>query len=172
MTDYYCKNVGTGTKDGLSDANAWGVADISWSTVCSGSNTLYLVGTISAYLSMGANPGPGNTLTISGNSGGAQGVIDWADAAGTAFNAYQREGVILEDLEITKVSGNVLVFNNCKRITIRRCHFYDLDVAGDLRAIWIHTPTTGNLNADWEISNNTFDTVGAWDPTTNNGVGI
>ena len=172
MADFYASESGGGSHDGSSEANAWAISEINWSGFAGSTNTLYLAGTILSKINVATGPGPGNRLTISGNVAGNPGELDGQGVTEELIYAYQKEGLIIEDLGVTNIPGKVMTFNNCHTLTIRRCDFHDSAITGDMRGIWIFTPKTGTAIYDIEISENTFTDFGTKNPDSNSPVCI
>lgn len=114
-TDYYVRPSGNsyGSGNGTSYANAWsGISNINWSTVDSGNGILWIDGTHTQSMTVGADGESGAPIYIKAYSGSAslQGI-----------NTSGRSYVTIDGLTVQNSSGDGISFHASNNITIMNC---------------------------------------------------
>jgi hypothetical protein len=150
-----------GAEDGTSYVDAWdGFTNITWGVggVIAG-DSLYVCGTHSEYLAIGASGSSGNPIIIRGDYSGDAGIINVAGAISVCLSINSYSYITVDGLDLRNATTRMLFVRSqttsINNFVIQNCSF--TGNSGGI-GLQLYCESTYNLS-DVTISNCTFDTL-------------
>lgn len=157
MTDYYVKNGGNDSLDGLSDGNAWETLDKVYSVSLSPGDNIYLKrgSTFNEDLIINDAGSSGSPITYSAYGTGNAPVLSYDGTKTVGVKIYTDMAYnTLENLKITTAtSTGVAIYSGADYCIIQDCEFDDVGIAVGISAA--HCLITRNYIHDLKIVVNT-----------------